>query len=75
MKRIWLLNDLYVDEKFRGKGFSKKLMEIAKKFCKESGAYGITLETAKTNFVGNILYPKVDFELDLEHNYYFWKSK
>lgn len=35
-------------------------------------ACGLILETAKTNIVGNELYPKVGFSLDKEHNYYSW---
>ena len=31
MKRYWLLNDLFVNENYRGKGFSKDLIEEAKK--------------------------------------------
>jgi ribosomal protein S18 acetylase RimI-like enzyme len=72
MKRLWLLNDLYVNEKYRGQGVSVLLIEEAKKLCKESNACGLVLETAKSNEVGNKLYPQTGFSLDLEHNYYSW---
>jgi ribosomal protein S18 acetylase RimI-like enzyme len=72
MKRLWLLNDLYVSENQRGQGISVLLIDAAKKLCKESNACGLVLETAKSNEVGNKLYPKTGFSLDLEHNYYSW---
>ena len=72
MKRLWLLNDLFVDENQRSKGISIALIEEAKKLCKASESCGMILETAKTNDIGNNLYPKTGFELDNDHNYYSW---
>ena len=74
MQRLWLLNDLYVEKIYKGKGISKQLIEISKSLCKQTNACGLILETAKTNIVGNELYPKVGFSLDKEHNYYFWDN-
>jgi ribosomal protein S18 acetylase RimI-like enzyme len=75
MQRLWLLNDLFIDKEQRGKGISKQLIEKSKELCKQTNACGLILETAKTNFVGNGLYPKVGFSLDNEHNYYSWDNK
>jgi len=72
MKRLWLLNDLYVVPEQRGKGFSKMLIDRSKELVKETGACGLSLETEKSNDIGNNLYPKTGFELDEDHNYYFW---
>ena len=72
MKKLWLLNDLFVDENHRGKGISKQLIEQCKDLCKDTGACGLILETAKTNTTGNSLYVKTDFILDENHNYYSW---
>jgi GNAT superfamily N-acetyltransferase len=72
MKKLWLLNDLFVAENQRGKGFSVALIERAKELCVETNACGLMLETAKTNTVGNNLYPKTGFSLDEDHNYYSW---
>jgi GNAT superfamily N-acetyltransferase len=72
MKRLWLLNDLFVNASFRGKGFSVALIEKAKEHCRATNGCGLILETAKINTIGNNLYPKVGFELDLDHNYYSW---
>ena len=74
MKRLWLLNDLFVDNAYRGKGISKQLIDISKELCKQTNACGLLLETAKTNNIGNSLYPKVGFSLDENHNYYSWDN-
>ena len=72
MKKLWLLNDLFVDENHRGKGISKILIEKCKDLCKNTEACGLMLETAKTNTTGNSLYIKTGFSLDENHNYYSW---
>ena len=72
MKKLWLLNDLFVDENHRGKGISKQLIKQCKDLCNDTGACGLILETAKTNTTGNNLYVKTDFILDENHNYYSW---
>ncbi len=75
MKRYWLLNDLFVSENHRGRGFSKELIEAAKEVCKNSAACGILLETGKSNDIGNKLYPHCGFELYDEVNFYEWRNK
>ena len=72
MKRLWLLNDLFVHPDYRGQGFSIQLIEVAKQLCIDTDACQLTLETYKLNTIGNNLYPKAGFEIDLENNYYAW---
>ncbi len=72
MKRLWLLNDLFVAPEHRGKGISIRLIKAAKELCRRTDACGMMLETAKSNDIGNNLYPKTFFELDEDHNYYSW---
>ncbi len=74
MKRLWLLNDLFVKSEFRGQGISHLLIAACKQLCIESNACGMMLETAKSNTVGNNLYPAAGFELDTAHNYYSWDT-
>jgi GNAT superfamily N-acetyltransferase len=73
MKNLWVLNDLYVHEKFRGQGISISLIDRAKALCRESGACGFMLETAKANVVGNRLYQKVGLTEDREYVVYTWE--
>jgi GNAT superfamily N-acetyltransferase len=72
MKRLWLLNDLFVLPVHRGLGISKSLIGRAKELCRDTSAAGLILETAKSNTIGNQLYPQTGFSLDTGHNYYFW---
>lgn len=74
MKRYWLLNDLFVNENFRRKGFSKQLIFEAQKMAKTSDACGILLETGKSNEIGNQLYPSCGFEIYDEVNFYEWTN-
>lgn len=75
MKRYWLLNDLFVNENYRGKGFSKQLIEEAKELAKSTDAAGVLLETGKSNYIGNKLYPSCGFEIYDEVNFYEWTNK
>lgn len=72
MCKLWLLNDLFVAPEYRGKNVGVRLMENAKQLAVATQACGLILETAKSNEIGNALYPKVGFQLDQDHNYYFW---
>lgn len=72
MKKLWLLNDLFVDSDVRGQGVSVKLIERAKQLVKDSNACGMFLETEKSNVIGNKLYPKTGFVLNEGSNYYEW---
>ena len=75
MNRLWLLNDLFVDANHRGKGASKMLINKAQELTKSTGAAALILETEISNIIGNKLYPTVGFELDTEHNHYYWEHK
>jgi ribosomal protein S18 acetylase RimI-like enzyme len=74
MKRYWLLNDLYVNQNYRGKGYSKELIENAKELAKSTNASGVLLETGKSNDIGNQLYPACGFELYDSVNFYEWTN-
>lgn len=74
MKKLWLLNDLYVDQKFRGHGVSKLLIDASKDLCRNSDACAVILETAKSNTIANQLYLATGFEADQGHNYYEWTN-
>ena len=74
MKRLWLLNDLFVDSEYRGKHISVKLIDRAKEHAEQTESCGLLLETSKSNLIGNNLYASTGFKLDKDHNYYFWNS-
>ena len=72
VSKYWLLNDLFVDSKYRGKGYSKLLIDKAKELVKESNACGMMLETEKSNKIGNNLYPETGFKKNDLSNFYEW---
>jgi GNAT superfamily N-acetyltransferase len=54
--RIWVLNDLYIDEGARRHGVGKALLDAAAQFAKEQGAAGLMLETTRDNDAARALY-------------------
>jgi len=72
LQKQWLLSDLFVHPDYRGKGLSVALIDRSKKWCTETDACGLLLETEKTNDIGNQLYPRCGFIKDELHNYYNW---
>jgi len=75
MRRLWLLNDLFVHPNYRGKQVSIKLIERAKKLVKDSSACAMFLETEKSNLIGNELYPRTGFMLNEASNFYEWENR
>lgn len=56
MRRLWILNDLFVAPVFRGQGAGKVLLEACTSFAQENGAKGVTLKTAVDNRTAQRLY-------------------
>ncbi|MCB0456841.1 MAG: GNAT family N-acetyltransferase [Flavobacteriaceae bacterium] len=72
IQRTYILNDLFVLQKARGKGIGKALMERAKEFAISENANGITLETHITN-PAQKLYERLGWIKDTEVFHYTWK--
>ena len=73
MKRIWLLNDLFVVEGSRKQGIGEALLNKAKEFAEKSGAGGILLETGTENVNAQKLYEKLGYRRNTETYFYFLK--
>ncbi|MNM89713.1 TDP-fucosamine acetyltransferase [compost metagenome] len=71
MKRIWILNDLYVQEEYRNQGAAKLLLEAAKSHARDTDAKGLELSTAMTNARAQRLYEQSGYERDTEFYHYF----
>lgn len=56
LKRLWILNDLFVSSDCRGKGAAKALLDQAVEFAKGTNARGLTLKTAHDNHEAQRLY-------------------
>ena len=71
MVRSWVLNDLYVKESARKKGFGEELLKGAITFARETGAKGVLLETGKDNVNAQKLYEKIGFVRESNYFYHF----
>ncbi|OAZ04170.1 GNAT family N-acetyltransferase [Flavobacterium succinicans] len=68
LKKIVILNDLFVNPNTRKAGIGSKLIEETKKLAHDIGSPIIRLRTAKNNFTAQKLYHKMGFIRD-EHLY------
>ncbi|MDQ0427257.1 ribosomal protein S18 acetylase RimI-like enzyme [Planomicrobium stackebrandtii] len=59
LKRAYILNDLYVDPRFRKQGAGKQLMEKSFEYCEEKDARFVALETATDNVQAQKLYEQM----------------
>ncbi|WP_271254347.1 GNAT family N-acetyltransferase [Pseudanabaena sp. Chao 1811] len=70
MKRVWILNDLFVDEPYRKQGVAKLLMNAAEQFARETGAVRLVLETQISNIAAQSLYESLGYIKDKDfYNY------
>lgn len=70
MKRLWILNDLYVVPEHRNAGVGAALMERAKAFALEGGSKGLSLATQTGNLGAQALYAKQGYVKDTEFLHY-----
>ena len=66
LKRLWILNDLFVAPEYRRYGVGRLLMERARTFAVETGALGLALETQTTNATAQALYESLGWQRDRE---------
>ena len=74
LKRLWILNDLFVIPEARGQRVGEALIGAAVELATRSGAVGVQLETAHSNLSGQKLYERLGFQReDLAYRTYFLK--
>ena len=73
MQPMYLLNDLYVSNTYRGKGLGEALINRAKAFAKSENQKGIAIQTAFDN-PAKELYKRLGFEPDTDLHF-FWTNK
>ena len=71
MQKLWILNDLYVEETYRGAGVASALLNIAKRHSASECAKGLLLCTQHTNSNAQALYLKHGFEPLNEFKWFF----
>jgi GNAT superfamily N-acetyltransferase len=67
MKRMWILNDLFVTPEARRGGAAKALMERARQWAVETKADSLWLETAVDNYPAQRLYESLGWKRDNDY--------
>ena len=62
MKRVWILNDLFVAMSARGQSVATALLRECKRLALETGAKGLELETMKDNLPAQRLYEELGWK-------------
>ena len=70
MKRVWILNDLYVSPEARKQGVGAALMESARQLAVSTVAKELILETAIDNHSAQRLYEKLGYKRDTDFHRY-----
>lgn len=73
LQRVWLLNDFFIAEEFRGNGIGTKLFAKVKKFTLLTKSKGIELSVEHSNKKAWVFWEKQGFKMDKEFRYYFYK--
>lgn len=71
MKRLWILNDLFVIPAARKKGVAEALIRQCETLARETNSKGLVLETATDNHPAQNLYKKLDWSKEEEFVQYF----
>jgi len=70
MKRLWVLNDLFVDPNARRGGVGRALLARAERWAAETQAKGVILSTAIDNIAAQQLYESCGWTRDQEYFHY-----
>jgi GNAT superfamily N-acetyltransferase len=70
MKRVWILNDLFVDETYRGHGVAKLLLNAAENCARKTGAIRVILSTQISNIAAQKLYESRGYAKDKAFYHY-----
>lgn len=71
MSKLWILNDLYVDAEYRGRGIGRKLLHQARMNAVQTGAKGLNLSTQHHNQAAQRLYESEGYVKDDEFIAYY----
>jgi GNAT superfamily N-acetyltransferase len=71
LRRLWILNDLFVGPGVRRGGVGRRLLERAREWAVETDAKGLTLATALTNNAAQSLYESCGWRRDDEFQHFY----
>ena len=72
LKRVWILNDLFVAEEHRCQGVGRMLLQEAQQFAKESNAARLLLCTGTENEHAQRLYESAGWQRHSDYIYYIY---
>ena len=64
MRRIFILNDLFVSERFRKRGVGRALLEAAAEYGRRTGSLRLVLSTEIANATAQSVYEKMGWKKD-----------
>ena len=64
LKRVWILNDIYVAEDARRQLVADRLLQTAKKMAKETNAIRLRVATSQNNLAAQKTYESIGFRED-----------
>jgi ribosomal protein S18 acetylase RimI-like enzyme len=70
MRRVWILNDLFVAPGWRRSGIARQLMQAAAEFARATGASQLRLATARHNGPARALYEALGYRRDETFDHY-----
>ncbi|WP_342243925.1 GNAT family N-acetyltransferase [Pseudomonas sp. OTU5201] len=70
LKRVWILNDIYVAEDARRQLVADRLLQTAKKMARETNAVRMRVSTSVSNEVAHKVYESIGFHEDAEFKNY-----
>ncbi|MES2817894.1 MAG: GNAT family N-acetyltransferase [Pseudomonadota bacterium] len=70
LKRVWILNDIYVAEDARRQLVADRLLQAAKKLAKETQAVRMRVATSRDNEVAQKVYESIGFVEDHQFKSY-----
>ncbi|WP_299411268.1 GNAT family N-acetyltransferase [Acaryochloris sp. IP29b_bin.148] len=73
MRRVWILNDLFVLSSYRRQGIATQLMQVAADYARETGAIRLVLATQKNNMAAQALYQSLGYQPDLTFDHFALK--
>jgi GNAT superfamily N-acetyltransferase len=73
LQRVWLLNDFFIAEEYRGSGVGTQLFTEVKEYTLLTRSKGIELSVEHTNKKAWSFWEKQGFKMDQEFRYYFYK--
>ncbi|HVZ57113.1 MAG TPA: GNAT family N-acetyltransferase [Chitinophagaceae bacterium] len=72
---ILILNDLYVEEAFRGRGLGTKLIGAVIRYMEDTGCRKILLQTNRDNYVAQRLYERMGFIQESHSHFYEYMNR